>query len=480
MSLEFGHHTIPLLYPPQMVGKVGGKGHLAAVKEYCNCIKRVDGGLALAGRAEVAIIPSQPGFFDDSGGLVKARNHAWETMRQTPSLYWIILSNKLEQSTELLPPNWTGKGFKNVCLGLQVQTTADLVENIGKFQSAQFSRKLLHILPSSEILDLDSYLAGIDWVVFSGTDADQERAESLRRSCLKVGVAWHFHRTDDGGLALTGVEAGQAHPFGPKVDLARPTLPALYDQLAQFNSLRPSNNPLLEAAVSLHIGAINPNVLKRAEILALDFDIIAKDADTTDVSVEAVVEEETVTSFETDDTGDFARLNEIVRKSLSSFIAAGRALKEIRDRELWRRGGFQNWAEYCQTVGGMTKVHGNRLIRASEIADDLSKVEPIGFAPAAESQLRPLYRIDSKAQQAEAWSRAATLAGGQPSAKLLSQVVADLMNDPPEPMPTKKVDRNLAITDLIRRLRDAVRTKAGAKRIEDLLTELETKLLKAS
>ena len=83
------------------------------------------------------------------------------------------------------------------------------------------------------------------------------------------------------------------------------------------------------------------------------------------------------------DAQDFERLDSVVRHVLSSFVELGLALAEIRQRKLWQAGNYRSWAAYCETVGGLSKVHANRLIKAAKIARQLAEVKPIGFTSAS-------------------------------------------------------------------------------------------------
>lgn len=97
---------------------------------------------------------------------------------------------------------------------------------------------------------------------------------------------------------------------------------------------------------------------------------------------------------------------------LSTFIAVGNALLEIRDRSLYRmtHGRFD---DYCREKWGVSKTHANRLIQASEAVGILT---PIGVTPTTESQVRPLAHLPPE-QQKEVWRKALEIGGGKPTAK---------------------------------------------------------------
>ena len=212
------------------------------------------------------------------------------------------------------------------------------------------------------------------------------------------------------------------------------------------------------------------SVESHAASLRLDFEVVANSLDVSEIAPTGMESAGDTGLSPANGGDDFHRLDLIVRTSLAYFIVAGRALEELRDRELWRAAGRSSWADYCQTIGGLTKVHANRLIRAAEIAGYLAKVEPIGFTPAAESQMRPLCRLERPEQFAVAWSLGVERAGGQPTAKLLSDVVAELMADD---TPAPKPPRQDPIADVFKAMRKAITVGADPKELLRLLTRVE-------
>jgi hypothetical protein len=154
------------------------------------------------------------------------------------------------------------------------------------------------------------------------------------------------------------------------------------------------------------------------------------------------------THAETDPLEEFRRLDGIVRQGLSSFTEVGSALREIRERELWRVSGLTCWGDYCGKVAGISKSHANRLIVASELADRLREVTPIGVTRLVESQIRPLLPVNDPDTQIKAWRLACERANGNPSAKIVSQVVSELTR-PEAPLDKSPKPARSAIKDLV-------------------------------
>jgi protein gp37 len=475
MITNFGHHLIPLLPPRGPAGALGSKAWLTAVKETCKSVARIHGALHMAGRKEIAVIPTDPDFFDNDCGLANARNAVWGAIKNATRLHWTILTRYPHQVAKLLPSDWIGKGYKNVCIGLTVETAEGLEDRIAALRSISVPHRMLHLLPSADFTFWKGGLDGIDWVVLSGTAEDSHLAASIRDECGKAGRAFLFHHTDGENPATPDDLASLRHPFGTEIRLDRPPMAELAAMAAKIHArgLAPENSdPVAQAEESSESKVVSPlPVESQIDTLRLDFEVIDDSLDVSEIAPTGMTSAGDVELGGANGGDDFHRLDTIVRASLGYFIVAGRALEEIRERELWRAAGRSSWADYCQTVGGLTKVHANRLIRAAEIAGYLAKVEPIGFTPAAESQMRPLYRLEKPEQCAAAWSLGVERAGGQPTAKLLGDVVAELMAD--DTPSASKPPRQKRVSDAIKAMREAITASAVPKELIRLLKQIE-------
>lgn len=111
----------------------------------------------------------------------------------------------------------------------------------------------------------------------------------------------------------------------------------------------------------------------------------------------------------------------------TSFVQAGRALKILRDKRLYRNT-HQSFEDYCFEVFAMGRSHSYRLIDASIVVENLSgKMSPIGdILPTNESQVRPLTKLNDASEQLSVWSEAVKSAGDKvPTAKLVKSIVAE-------------------------------------------------------
>ena len=118
-----------------------------------------------------------------------------------------------------------------------------------------------------------------------------------------------------------------------------------------------------------------------------------------------------------------------------AFYQAGIALKELRDRRLYR-STHKTFKEYCQDRFGFTRSHPYRLIDAAIVIDNLVQMSPNGrqnnseserlggILPTNERQCRPLSKLEPEKQR-EVWQQAIELNGGKvPSGKIVSELVS--------------------------------------------------------
>lgn len=104
---------------------------------------------------------------------------------------------------------------------------------------------------------------------------------------------------------------------------------------------------------------------------------------------------------------------------------------------------------------------------------------PIGATLQSEWQVRPLCRLKTEELRIAALSRAVERASdGQPTARLLSDVVAELMADASPPKASKP-SRKQFVAAAFQRLRASVAAEEPVEQINGLITELE-KLFKVA
>jgi len=121
-----------------------------------------------------------------------------------------------------------------------------------------------------------------------------------------------------------------------------------------------------------------------------------------------------------------------------AFFEAGRSLRELRDRRLYR-STHKSWEEYCQGRFGFTRHAANFKIAASGVFENLvtksyhpDNVEAAGeemvtksyqILPTKETQVRPLAKLEPK-EQRQVWQQAVEAAGGKvPTECLVKETV---------------------------------------------------------
>lgn len=75
------------------------------------------------------------------------------------------------------------------------------------------------------------------------------------------------------------------------------------------------------------------------------------------------------------DAQDFLRLEKIVESGLAKYLEVGRALMEIKQRELYKAAA-DTWEIYLQERWGISRQHGHRLIKAAELDQVVSSMAP--------------------------------------------------------------------------------------------------------
>ena len=138
-------------------------------------------------------------------------------------------------------------------------------------------------------------------------------------------------------------------------------------------------------------------------------------------------------------------LETVIKKNIQGFVLTGRALAEIRDYQLFRKG-YHTFEEYCKYEWDMGKSYSNMLILSSDVVENLKQIDHQGghsetqqnkmnansadvnpseikILPANERQARPLTRLNPE-RQVEAWLKVIEAAdGGRISAALVARIV---------------------------------------------------------
>ncbi|MGL4620940.1 MAG: hypothetical protein ACRCZS_18070, partial [Chroococcidiopsis sp.] len=111
-----------------------------------------------------------------------------------------------------------------------------------------------------------------------------------------------------------------------------------------------------------------------------------------------------------------------------AFFEAGKALRELRERRLYR-SSHKTFEAYCRERFGFTRQAANYLIAGAEIFENLT-TNGCQILPTNERQVRPLYALEPE-QQCQVWQQAINLADGKvPSGRVVKGIVEQLKEKP--------------------------------------------------
>lgn len=125
-----------------------------------------------------------------------------------------------------------------------------------------------------------------------------------------------------------------------------------------------------------------------------------------------------------------AELHRLEFKVERAFYEAGAALREIRDKRLYR-STHRTFEEYCRDRFGMTPRPAYYLISAAGVVENLEmRTNGSQILPTNERQVRPLTKLEPD-EQREVWQQAVVEAGGKvPSGRIVKGIVEQLKEKP--------------------------------------------------
>jgi len=146
-----------------------------------------------------------------------------------------------------------------------------------------------------------------------------------------------------------------------------------------------------------------------------------------------------------EDQQDLERLEGMIHKNLQSFYAVGRALMDIRDKELYllKNGGeYQTIEAYCKGVWDFSRSRAYQLMESVDVRDNLLTQDTL--EPLNEKQIRPLAKLEPD-QQREAWQRAVETA---PDGKVTAAHVYKIVKSMTVPEPVKEPEQKQEETEI--------------------------------
>jgi protein gp37 len=140
------------------------------------------------------------------------RADLFDLIRATPELDWLLLTKRIGNVADMLPPDW-GDGWPNVWLGATVVNQAEADRDIPKLLRTPAALRFLSVEPMLGMIDLtairrtgadgfmrplDGRFNRIDWVICGGESGAGARpmhpdwARSLRDQCAAAGTPFFF------------------------------------------------------------------------------------------------------------------------------------------------------------------------------------------------------------------------------------------------------------------------------------------------
>lgn len=140
---------------------------------------------------------------------------------------------------------------------------------------------------------------------------------------------------------------------------------------------------------------------------------------------------------------DLESLEGVIQKNIRAFYEVGRALMEIRDKELYKDVlGFDTFEAYCKARWSFTRQTAYQFINSAKVIENVSDCLQ---KPLNEYQTRPLARLLPDKQH-EAWQKAVdTAPDGKVTAAHVSKVVKNMTSQPPNKKELKPRIREYAI-----------------------------------
>lgn len=180
-----------------------------------------------------------------------------------------------------------------------------------------------------------------------------------------------------------------------------------------------------------------------------------------------------------DEATSLTYLEGVIDRFRKAYFDTGAALREIRDRRLFRTA-YGTFAEYCEGRWGGAKVnYAHKLIAAADVVTNLRLTCTI--VPEAETQARELTRLEDPAQQVVAWERSLDRVNSdrkRVTAKIVREEVQKLLpekDDPAFVVAEEVAAVRKAVTVRVKKCPPLGRPKFGAavaKAVEEVLSEL--------
>lgn len=336
--------------------------------------------------------------FEDHPTLPPLRSDLWRLVKRTPFLNWMILTKRAENILKMLPDDW-GEGYANVCLMVSVESQQYFDKRVPLLQSVPARYRALSVEPLIEPLRMPpGSLHGIDLVIVGGESGKDARpmnpdwVRNARDACAREGVKFFFKQWGNytPNIAQAYTEFSKGAVF-TDYD-SKPILLSSLDTESERRALvgKTGAQTVFRTKSKKSGGSLLDGKEYKEHIFIGQPD--------TPVAVET-------TALDATEQTELAQLEKIVAEGFDSFWRVGEALREIRDRGLYR-GTHTNFTDYCRERWEISRTEAYRQIGAADVIEDIAAGPTVIELPANASQTRPLVHVKTPEIRRQVWERA--------------------------------------------------------------------------
>jgi protein gp37 len=415
--------------------------------------------------------------FEDKPELVPLREDLWRLIQRTPFLDWMILTKRAENIAAMLPADW-GAGYENVCLMVSAEDQEWFDKRVPVLRAipAKFRAISVEPLVGGVKMPVGS-ITGIDLVIVGGESDKDARpmnpdwVRHIRDACARDKVDFFFKQwgnwTPDKAHAETDLSNACYFGFFDKAPIYLKTVSKLSERQNLIS--HPAGNTVYFAKSKKGTGSeLDGKHHKDHPFLASRI----KKPTTPIILPLTKSEKEELESLEV-----------IVSSGLKSFWEAGKALRKIRDRGLYR-DTHKTFEDYCEEKWEMSRAEAYRQIGAASVIEDISTTSPT-FLPTTISQTRPLLKLKTAEERRSAWGEVTKT----PGRIITAEVVKDAVESIRKPAgrrktkatakPAKAAAPAHPVREKFKKLTDdleAAANSANLKKITELLPKLKALL----
>ena len=134
--------------------------------------------------------------FEDNSSIEAEREKLWALIAETPMLDWLLLTKRPENMMRFAP--WQDSWPPNIWAMTSVENQDQAEKRIPKLLTVPAVVRGLSVEPLLGPVDLEQWLANIQWVIVGGESGPNARpmhpnwARSVRDQCQAAGVAFFF------------------------------------------------------------------------------------------------------------------------------------------------------------------------------------------------------------------------------------------------------------------------------------------------